>query len=167
MSFASDYQGAKAVSVDCNFQKATGKQALLNAINGLTALGGTFTQAGIRQAGILLQGSVAEQKNIVLLSDGEPTCSYAIKNINSNLNPNYFVESDSRWYTRDDLAESVYNYSATAGDGTSMTTGLVVFFLHTTTTMVTALSPSPGLSGAAVSPFIRWAFLPELQGKTY
>ncbi|MGB4330028.1 MAG: vWA domain-containing protein [Dethiobacteria bacterium] len=123
VSFSSDYMGARAVTVDCGFQDASGKEELLDAIDGLTALGGTFTQAGIRQARKLLDASSAENKNIVLLSDGEPTYSYRINNITSNLNSNYFVQSGNWWYTRDDLAESVFNHNgAAAGDGTSMIT---------------------------------------------
>lgn len=60
---------------------------LNNAINGLGAGGGTFTQAGIRQAQAILANSDADYKNIVLLSDGEPTYSYQIDNPD-----NYLVE---------------------------------------------------------------------------
>ncbi len=59
-----------------------------------SAGGGTFTQAGIRQARILLESpnSTADHKNIVFLSDGEPTYKHAIDKINSNRNPDYFVQ---------------------------------------------------------------------------
>ncbi len=108
---------ANNVTVDCVFQDVSGKQALLNAINGLTTSNGTFTQAGIKQAKALLDASTAEHKNIVLLSDGEPTYSNAIENINNHKDPEYFVQSSSWWYTRDDLDDSVYQYSGTAGNG--------------------------------------------------
>ena len=49
---------------------------LNDAIDGLKADGGTFTQAGIRQAESILANSTADVKNIVLLSDGKPTYSY-------------------------------------------------------------------------------------------
>ena len=53
---------------------------LKNAINGLTANGGTFTQAGVKQAEAMLANSTANHKHIVLLSDGRPTYSYQIPN---------------------------------------------------------------------------------------
>ncbi|NMD43672.1 MAG: VWA domain-containing protein, partial [Firmicutes bacterium] len=106
---------------------ASGKQDLLDVIDDLTADGGTFTQAGLRQARLLLESSTADNKSIVLLSDGEPTYSYEIKNIKNNLNENYFTKVASglfwsTWHTRDDLSESVYNYSETFGGGSSLTT---------------------------------------------
>lgn len=105
------------------FQDARGKQTLLNAISGLSATGGTWTQAGLKLARDLLEDSTATQKVIVLLSDGEPTYSYRINNISNNLNSTYFMQSGTRWYTRYDLSESVFNYTGSAaGNGTSMTT---------------------------------------------
>ena len=102
----------------------TEKQTLIDAINGLSASGGTFTQAGLRQASLLLDGSTATNKNIVLLSDGEPTYSYGITNINDYTNPSnrndYFYNvSDDDWYTRNDLSELVYN-SSIVGNGRSI-----------------------------------------------
>ncbi len=102
----------------------TEKQTLIDAINGLSASGGTFTQAGLRQARLLLDGSTATNKNIVLLSDGEPTYSYGITNINdytnlSNRNDYFYNVSDDDWYTRNDLSELVYN-SSIVGNGRSI-----------------------------------------------
>ena len=55
----------------------TNRSNLISSINGLTAVGGTHTQAGIRQAkDILDSSSQADYKHIVLLSDGVPTYSY-------------------------------------------------------------------------------------------
>lgn len=108
------------VTVDSQFEDVTGQTALISAVDNLSAGGGTFTQAGIRQAKLLFANSTADYKSIVLLSDGEPTYSYGIKNIKNN--GTYFVKVGNRWYTRDDLDESKYNYSTTAGNGTSMTT---------------------------------------------
>jgi hypothetical protein len=69
--------------LDGRFVGSDEKQELLNEINGLTANGGTFTQAAIRQARRLLEeASDADHKVIVLLSDGEPTYSYRIRTIN-------------------------------------------------------------------------------------
>ena|GEM_PF-1206827 len=53
------------------------------AINGLNAYGGTFTQAGMKQAADLVAGSGADIKNVVFLSDGKPTYSYRISNLNT------------------------------------------------------------------------------------
>ncbi len=120
VSFAGDV----TVHVDASqpFRDATNKQPLLDAIDGIDADGGTHTQAGIRQANILLNGSSADYKNIVLLSDGQPTYSYGIIDVNDKLNPTYFVNtSGSTWHSRDDLDSSVFNYSTTIGSGGSLT----------------------------------------------
>ncbi|MGV4416876.1 VWA domain-containing protein [Trueperella pyogenes] len=53
---------------------------LKDAIEKLEANGATFTQGGIKLAREMLEKSTADFKHIVLLSDGEPTKSYALKN---------------------------------------------------------------------------------------
>ncbi|MGN9165499.1 S-layer homology domain-containing protein [Tissierellaceae bacterium HCP3S3_D8] len=128
VSFAGD------IKVDSKFKGAKEKKELLKAIDNLYANGGTFTQAGIKQARELLRDSKADYKNIVLLSDGEPTYSYKIKNIENRLNSQYFKDGiitdifgipREIKETKDDLDEAVYNYNPnreTAGDGTSMHT---------------------------------------------
>jgi len=60
---------------------------LKSAINGLNANGGTFTQAGVKQAEAMLANSNADHKHIVLLSDGEPTYSYKLSNPDNYLIP--------------------------------------------------------------------------------
>lgn len=72
VSFASSVSTNQLLTNDAN--------ELYKAINGLKADGGTFTQAGIKQAESILANSTADVKNIVLLSDGVPTYSYDIKN---------------------------------------------------------------------------------------
>lgn len=52
---------------------------LKGAIEKLEADGATFTQGGIKLAREMLKKSTADFKHIVLLSDGEPTKSYALK----------------------------------------------------------------------------------------
>ncbi|MDF2419451.1 VWA domain-containing protein, partial [Trueperella pyogenes] len=52
---------------------------LKGAIEKLQADGATFTQGGIKRAREMLEKSTADFKHIVLLSDGEPTKSYALK----------------------------------------------------------------------------------------
>lgn len=61
--------------------------ALKSAVNALSANGGTYTQAGVRRAREILSGSNADYKNIVLLSDGEPTYSMEINNPDNYLIP--------------------------------------------------------------------------------
>ena len=65
-----------AGNVTTNQGLTTNATNLKDAINGLSAEGGTFTQAGIHRAQQLLANSTANNKHIVLLSDGEPTYSY-------------------------------------------------------------------------------------------
>lgn len=77
-------------------QGLTNNQNALNtAIDGLDASGGTFTQAGVRQAIALLDNSDADYKHIVVLSDGEPTYSYALENPDDHLidEPDYSYTS--------------------------------------------------------------------------
>lgn len=99
------------------------KESLEDAIDALTAGGGTFTQAAIRQARLLLQASKADKKTIILFSDGEPTYSYGFNEKNNN---NY-KEVESGWlytayYSRDDLAESAFNYDRKFGNGSGSVT---------------------------------------------
>lgn len=59
-----------------------------NAISGISinsSNGGTFTQAGLREAVNLINSSTANYKNIILLSDGVPTYSYRINNVGNHL----------------------------------------------------------------------------------
>ena len=105
------------------FKTFDGKTDLLLAVNGLNASGGTFTQAALKQAEALLSSSTADYRNIVLLSDGEPTYSYALDNFNSKRNPTYFENcGGNNWQNKDNLMETDYNYGSTAGNGNSMTT---------------------------------------------
>ena len=117
--------------LDGRFIGSDEKQELLNEINGLTANGGTFTQAAIRQARRLLEeASDADHKVIVLLSDGEPTYSYRIRTINdleTYVLAEWYWDWDGvlhrYWVTKDSLSESEFDYDTSgSGDGTSMTT---------------------------------------------
>ena len=67
----------------------TQSNQLKAAVNALNAGGGTFTQAGVKQAQALLANSDADHKHIVLLSDGEPTYSYQMTNPNDYLSMQY------------------------------------------------------------------------------
>ena len=56
------------------------KADIVNAINGLTITGGTYTQDALKMSDSILSKSQADQKRIVLLSDGVPTYGYDGKN---------------------------------------------------------------------------------------
>lgn len=63
---------------DGHFYTADELDAFKSQINGITASGGTNQQAGVYKAQQLLDSPAGNLKNIVILSDGEPTYSYAI-----------------------------------------------------------------------------------------
>lgn len=75
VTFSDKYQ-----TLTGGFQGVGGKQPLLNAIDGISASGGTNIQGGLREANNLVAKTSAENKIIVLLSDGEPTYSYKANN---------------------------------------------------------------------------------------
>ncbi|WP_339318730.1 MucBP domain-containing protein [Paenibacillus sp. FSL R10-2734] len=62
-----------------DFTDVNNKDALNTAINNISPNGGTNIQAGIHQASELLKNSSANNKFIVLLSDGQPTYSFKAK----------------------------------------------------------------------------------------
>jgi len=76
VSFGSAEYGAGEVTANIGLTGTTGRNSVISAINGLSASGGTTTQAGIQRADSILDGSTADNKVIVLLSDGQPTYSY-------------------------------------------------------------------------------------------
>ncbi|MFV8292332.1 SpaA isopeptide-forming pilin-related protein [Aerococcus viridans] len=78
VSYSSSYGDAQLVTVNREFTRNINQ--LKSSVNSLTALGGTHTQAGIIQGQSLLIGSDADNKYMVLLSDGEPTYSYEPSN---------------------------------------------------------------------------------------
>lgn len=79
------------------FYGADQKQALINKISEISQnvdLGGTNQQAGLHAARELLKTSSGKMKNIVILSDGEPTYSYPFAvpsygNVPANPTPDY------------------------------------------------------------------------------
>ena len=90
---------------------------LKSAINGLNANGGTFTQAGVKQAEALLANSTADHKHIVLLSDGVPTYSYEIPD--STVRRDGYVHDGSDYVTGTGYASSAYGTSR-VGNGSSI-----------------------------------------------
>lgn len=89
---------------------------LKSAVNSLNANGGTYTQLAINRAQQLIATSVADNKTIVLLSDGQPTYSTALYNPD-----NYLIAYPGNgWQTSADAPQSAYNYSTRVGTGSSM-----------------------------------------------
>lgn len=99
-----------------NFVDYLGKDNLITTINGLSANGGTHTQAGVHAALEYLNDSTADMKQIVLLSDGEPTYSYAMYNPDSYLieYPGYGGQTGTH------SPKENYNYNTTIGTGNSL-----------------------------------------------
>lgn len=123
VSFASD------VKVDQNLNNSY--TALNTAIDKLSANGGTFTQAGIREARGMLSKSDAVNKHIVLISDGEPTYSYALKNPDTyatnpveNVEASYgkqgFIITTKGKETVSAINAVDFNYPTVVGEGTAM-----------------------------------------------
>jgi len=65
-----------ASSTTVNLGLTNNATSLNTAINNISADGGTHIQAGIAKAQEVLSGSTADNKYIIVLSDGEPTYSY-------------------------------------------------------------------------------------------
>jgi uncharacterized protein YnzC (UPF0291/DUF896 family) len=104
-----------------NFQGPSGKSNLISAINGLSPSGGTFTQAAIRQATAIISGSTADRRQIVLLSDGEPTYSYQISDTWKLVESNLFEYEPRYFETTTSVPLGMFE-SGTAGTGGSMRT---------------------------------------------
>ena len=93
--------------------------------------GGTFTQGGLHMAIDLLNSSSATYKNIILLSDGEPTYSFRINNpddylidggSNSSVFDGWIKKQTSTEVSASDFVYTGYNSNRRVGDGTSMWT---------------------------------------------
>ena len=91
-----------------------------------TLSAGTHTQAGMHTATELLKTSTADIKNIVLLSDGEPSYSYAFTSDALADDDNFVAYStfgNNALQTSKDVAQSVFgDYSTRAGSGNGMRT---------------------------------------------
>ena len=95
--------------------------ALEGAINSLSALGGTNIQDGIAKAQELLSTSTANNKYIVLLSDGEPTHSYAATAV-TNVTITSCVLDDPVWSVTADNVNTtnfsmLFDETDVVGDG--------------------------------------------------
>lgn len=101
VSFAGD--------VSVNSELTSDKSDLKSKIENLKADGGTFTQAGIKQAEEMLKDSSADHKHIVLLSDGVPTYSYEINNPDKYLSDQYIDEGSYYYNIRNVERVSSFN----------------------------------------------------------
>ena len=117
VSFASDFEGAQLVTINSAFSQDT--NTLTAAVNSLNALGGTHTQAGILQGQSLLNGSGADNKYMVLLSDGQPTYSYEPQNWTVGL-PSWGTSSGSRINTTA-VYDGNFNTGTIVGTGSALT----------------------------------------------
>jgi len=114
VSFAAGY------SIDHPFAGFSDKSALLAAINGLSAAGGTHTQAGMHQGQLLFDdGFDADIDNIVLLSDGQPTYSHALDNPDNYLSG--YILSIFGYETTSGAPQSAYLYAdPSVGNGSDL-----------------------------------------------
>ena len=119
VSFSSQYQGAQLVTVNRNFTRNITQ--LKSSVNGLNALGGTHTQAGIIQGRSLFNGSTADNKFMVLLSDGEPTYSYEPSSWTNGLPSWGTPGSVSSSRQRTGVYDGNYNTGTVVGTGSDLT----------------------------------------------
>jgi len=98
-------------------QLTSSANALKNIVNNLSASGGTHTQAGLRWAQGVLGSSTADNKHIVLLSDGRPTYSYQIPNHATRRSG--YVVSGADYYTGTNYSSGAYGNSR-VGSGSSI-----------------------------------------------
>ncbi len=94
------------------------KQSLLDKIEALSAGGGTHTQAGIKNARLMLSASQSDHKFIILLSDGEPTYSYKLSD---HKNPAFYDPEGTSRYSLNNIDVNAFSNS-TAGQGNTQTT---------------------------------------------
>lgn len=125
---------ADLTKIDADF--TSNKAVAKAAVNQLVAYGGTFTQSAIRLAVNLIEKSTANLKNIVFLSDGEPTYSYEINNPDNYLSSQYIIEASPgsflspapgvhlvdghRMATTADVPGSDFVYDRVVGTGAAM-----------------------------------------------
>ena len=98
---------------DGHFYTADELDAFKSQINGITASGGTNQQAGVYKAQQLLDSDspAGNLKNIVILSDGEPTYSYAITGSVTCTRDAYVVYDATRFDYKYDYATMDVNWA--------------------------------------------------------
>ena len=118
VSFAgSPYNTSSDVTVNSHF--TTNSTTASNAVNSLIADGGTHTQAGMRKARELIATSTANLKNIVLLSDGQPTFCYGVNSPWKMDTANLIAYPNYGWQTPTTVPEDQFNNDR-VGAGNSM-----------------------------------------------
>lgn len=96
-------------------------KAYINAVSQNNEDGGTFTQLGIKTARDLLKSSASTglNKNIVLLSDGDPTASYRVTGTATGT----CGWSHNYWYDESTVKVNGCDYNIQEGDGGSADDG--------------------------------------------
>lgn len=125
------YADEAAAYSDGHFYMAAERSAFKSAVDQATyANGGTNQQAGIHKAQELLAASTGKQKNIVILSDGEPTYSYHLTGTATGTCTNYgiFGWSHNRHYEENTLAITGCDYTR-VGNGKNSDDGLALLTL--------------------------------------
>lgn len=109
-------------------------KAYINAVSQNDKDGGTFTQLGIKTARDLLKSpaSTGLNKNIVLLSDGDPTASYRVTGTATGTCTTHWLSGNITH--NDECDESTVkvngcNYNEQAGNGKSADDGLITLSL--------------------------------------
>ncbi|HKM23334.1 MAG TPA: hypothetical protein VJY11_00940, partial [Erysipelothrix sp.] len=83
------------------------------------ANGGTNIQAGMRTARVLMQNTNADIKTIILLSDGDPTLSSAINNLDTETDLVPFGHNEQFKETKRGIDLNKYSTNTLAGDGST------------------------------------------------
>lgn len=106
-------------------------KAYINAVSQNDKDGGTFTQLGIKTARDLLKSSASTglNKNIVLLSDGDPTASYRVTGTATGTCSSFIWTSHNNGYDKSTVKVNGCDYNTQAGNGTSADDGSITLSL--------------------------------------
>lgn len=106
-------------------------KAYINAVSQNKDDGGTFTQLGIKTARDLLKSSASTglNKNIVLLSDGDPTASYRVTGTATGTCTWRFGTIHNTGCDENTVKVNGCNYNEQAGNGTSADDGSITLLL--------------------------------------
>ncbi|NLC64994.1 MAG: VWA domain-containing protein, partial [Erysipelothrix sp.] len=101
------------------------RSSLNTSIDSLSASGGTFTQAGVKMARDMLSTSTADNKIIVLLSDGVPTFGYGLTPAGlTKFNTGNFTEIQSgERYSESNITYNSSNSTYSTSNGVSFSGG--------------------------------------------
>ena len=131
-----------ADNVSTNQALTNSAEDVKDAVDDIRANGGTHIQAGIHRAREILSGSKADKRVIVVLSDGEPTYSYAVSGTSGwsgcddgFLGHSWDIPSAINWFGDGELAdinlpaasevtEVDFDYTETVGSGSSYTSSV-------------------------------------------